>query len=172
MAKGLTRRHELFVAEYLTDLNATRAAIVGGYSKKGAEQTGSVLLRNPKVSAEIEQKQQKRLGKLEITAKKTLAELAKIAFFDSRRMFEPDGRLKQIHELDDDTAAVVAAFEVVELAKGSGRPFGYSKKVKLADKLRALELLGKHLKLFTEKIEHSGRLTLERLVCGDAGGEE
>ena len=54
--KGLTKRQALFAAEYLTDLNATRSAIAAGYSKKGAEQTGSVLLRNPKVADYIEVK--------------------------------------------------------------------------------------------------------------------
>jgi hypothetical protein len=49
MPKELTKRQELFIAEYLIDMNAASAAISAGYSRKGAEQTGSVLLRNPKV---------------------------------------------------------------------------------------------------------------------------
>ena len=172
MRDGLTPRQERFVAEYLTDLNATRAAISAGYSKKGAEQTGSVLLRNPKVAEEIAKKHGKRLGKLEITADRVLTEIAKLAFFDPRKLFEPDGSPKQILDLDDDTAAAVAGLEVCELFDGTGdqkHAYGLCKKIKLADKGINLERLGKHLKLFTDKQEvaHSGTVNLQVRTLND-----
>lgn len=174
MAKGLTKKQGTFVAEYLVDLNATRAAVAAGYSKKGAEQTGSVLLRNPKVSEQIAKKHGKRLEKLDISADKVLAEIAKVAFFDPRKLFDENGLCKPIKDLDDETAMAVAGLEVFTEYEGKGddrTESGVTRKVKLADKLRALELYGRHLKLFTDKHEHSGKVTLEGLVCGGAEDE-
>jgi|NGEPerStandDraft_6_1074524.scaffolds.fasta_scaffold65613_2 hypothetical protein len=62
MAKSLARKQQIFVAEYLTDLNATRAAIAAGYSEKTADQQGSRMLKNVKVAAVIAEKTQKRVG--------------------------------------------------------------------------------------------------------------
>ena len=73
-----------------------------------------------------------------------------------RKLFNADGSLKQVHELDDDTAAGLAGVEVVELFEGSGddkHAFGLLKKFKLADKGINLERLGKHFKLFTDRVE-------------------
>lgn len=159
MAKGLTKKQALFVAEYLTDLNATRSAIAAGYSEKGAEQTGCVLLRNPKVAEEIAKKHGKRLAKLEITADKVLQDIARLAYYDPRKFFNDDGTAKQITELDDDTAQALCGFELIELFEGSGDDkhcFGHLKKFKIADKGQNLERLGRHLKLFTDKAELSG----------------
>ena len=96
------------------------------------------------------------MEKLDITAERVIAELAKLAFFDPRSFFNADGSAKQVTELDDDTAMALAGMEVCELFEGNGEQkhaYGLSKKFKLADKLRALELLGKYLKLFTDKVE-------------------
>ena len=160
MAKKLTKKQEIFAAEYLTDLNATRAAIAAGYSAKGADVTGSKLLGNPKVSELISRKTGKRLGKLEITADRVLQELAKLAFLDPRNFYKADGSLKAITELDDDTAAALAGMEIEEayehFGKGQAKPTGIIKKIKFADKGQNLERLGRHLKLFTDKLEVSG----------------
>lgn len=144
-------RLELFVAEYLIDLNATRAAIAAGYSPKTAGQQGSRLLKNVKVVTEIAAKTKARIASLEITADKVLQELAKLAFFDPRKLFNPDGSPKQITELDDDTAAGLAHLEVQELLEGTGEQkhcYGLVKKIRIADKGINLERLGKYLNLF------------------------
>jgi phage terminase small subunit len=168
--KDLTKRQRLFIAEYLVDLNATRAAIAAGYSKNGAEARGSELLRISKVSEEIDRKVNKKLEKLDISADRILNELARIGFADPRKLFNSDGSPKDLTALDDDTAATVASFEAVELFDGSQgdqkHVTGLVKKVKQADKIRALELLGKYRKLFTDKVEHAGKFSLEDLVCG------
>jgi phage terminase small subunit len=157
--KPLTRRQALFVAEYLTDLNATRAAISAGYSRKGAEQTGSVLLRNPKVQQEISNKHGVRLNRLEITADRVLQEIAKMAFFDPRDLFEDDGSIKQLKDIDPNARMAISGIEVTELFEGAGEQkhaYGLCKKIKLVDKGINLERLGRHLKLFTDKLEASG----------------
>jgi phage terminase small subunit len=114
------------------------------------------LLRNPKVGAEIERRITKRAGRLEINVDRVLKELARLAFLDPRKFFNDDGSPKQINDLDEDTARALAGMEVMELFEGSGEQkhvYGLIRKYKLADKRGALELLGKHLKLFTDKVE-------------------
>jgi phage terminase small subunit len=154
----LTPRQEVFVAEYLTDLNATRAAIAAGYSPKSAEAASSRLLRNVKVAAVIAEKQGKRLAKLEITADRVLQGIAQLAFFDIRKLYAPDGSLKSVPELDDETAAALVGIEIEEayqrFGKGQAKPTGLLKKIKLADRGLNLERLGRHLKLFTDRVEH------------------
>lgn len=155
----LTPKQELFIAEYLTDLNATRAAIAAGYSAKTAESQAARLLVNVKVAAAIAEKQGKRLAKLEITADRVLQEIARLAFYDPRKFFNDDGSAKQVNELDDDTAMALAGMDVMELFEGSGdqkHAYGLMKKFKLVDKGQNLERLGKHLKLFTDKAEITG----------------
>jgi phage terminase small subunit len=78
LARNLTKKQEVFVAEYLVDFNATRAAIAAGYSENGAEVRGSELLRNRKVSAEIEKRKSARCEKLEITADYVLERIKKV----------------------------------------------------------------------------------------------
>jgi phage terminase small subunit len=163
VARELNKRQEIFVAAYCVKLDAKAAAIKAGYSKKTAASQGSQLLNNPKISAAIAKKTGKVCGNLEITQERVLAEIAKLAFFDPRKLFESDGSPKQLHELDDETAMAVAGFEFVELFEGSGdekHAFGLLKKYKLTDKRGSLELLGRYLKLFTDKTEHSGEITM------------
>lgn len=100
----------------------------------------------------------KRANKVEITADRVIEEIARLAFFDPRKFFNQDGSPIPIQELDDDTAMALAGMDVMEEFEGSGadRVFvGYTKKFKLTDKRASLELLGKHLKLFTDKTEVS-----------------
>jgi phage terminase small subunit len=170
--KRLPRRQQLFVAEYLVHLNATRAAIAAGYSAKTAEVMGSKLLRKGKVADLIAEKAGKRLNKLEITADSVLQGIAQLAHFDVRRFFDARGNPKQIHELSDAEANAVAGFEVIELFDGEGDEkhcFGHLKKFKIADRGQNLERLGRYLKLFVDRQEHSGadggpvRFVVERI---------
>jgi phage terminase small subunit len=119
MAKKLTRKQELFVAEYLIDLNATRAAVRAGYSPKTAYSQGQRVLRNVEIHKAIQAAMDKRAEKLEITADRVLKEIAKLAFFDVRKLFNSDGSPKQICELDDDTAYSGRCGQVIPLDVGT-----------------------------------------------------
>lgn len=166
----MTKKQKIFADEYLVDMNQTRAYIAAGYSGNGAAQSASALLRNPKISAYIEKKLEKRAHKLDVSAEKILAEIAKVAFLDPRKFYDDNGNLKDVPSLDDDSAVSLAGLEVYEEYAGRGEDreaIGQTKKVKFADKLRALELYGRYLKLFTDKVEHSGKVTLEQLIAGD-----
>lgn len=152
MKPELTPKQERFCQEYLIDLNATQAAIRAGYSAKTADVQAARLLGNVQVQRFVDDLKKERAAVTGITAERVLTEIAKLAFFDPRKLLNNDGTPKGIHELDDDTAAAVAGVEVV--TKGND-DVGYADilKIKIADKGQNLERLGRHLKLFTERIE-------------------
>ncbi|WP_415993029.1 terminase small subunit [Desulfovibrio piger] len=142
----LTDKQAAFVREYLVDLNATQAAIRAGYSERTAYSVGQRLLKNVEIQRAVAAAQAKRARRVEITADRVVAELAKIAFSDPRDLMEwgPDGVvLRPSAELSDDQAASVA--EVAENNAGL--------RLKKHDKVKALELLGRHIGIFTDKVK-------------------
>lgn len=142
-----------FVTEYLKDFNATQAAIRAGYAANSAKQQGSRLLTRADVKQAIAPKREEAvaeraeaINRMVLTAERTRLEIARLAYFDPRKLFNKDGSPKGIHDLDDDTAAVIAGLEVLEQYEGAGddRVFvGYLKKYKIADKNAALEKAAK-----------------------------
>jgi len=115
----LTPKQTMFVKEYLLDLNATRAAIAAGYSKKTAQRIGSENLSKPLVSDAIQKAMDARAEKIGLTAQKVL---------DDINLIKQDAMAKAGDEMIDRSAA-----------------------------LRACELEGKHLKMFTDKVEVAGK---------------
>lgn len=155
----LTPKQARFVAEYLVDLNATQAAIRAGYSARTAKSIGQENLTKPDIQAGIAAKQQERAARTGITADRVLQELARIAFFDLRRLYREDGSLKAMHELDDDAAAVLASVEVLEEFEGTGKDrvlIGHTRKAKIPDKVAAIGLAMRHLGMLKDKVEHTG----------------
>jgi phage terminase small subunit len=132
--RGLTPKQEAFVREYLIDLNATQAAIRAGYSESTAAEIGYENLRKPQIKEAIDSAISTRAKRTEITADKVLQEIAGVAFagLDAKSMIEEMATLME--------------------AGLDGKPL----RPDYNHKLKALELLGKHLKLFTEKHEHGG----------------
>lgn len=169
--RSLPLRQQNFIVNYLVTgkdrFNATKAAIDAGFSKRTADSQGSRLLKNAKVKAVIAARAEKSLTKREITAERVLDEIAKLAFLDPRRMFALDGSLLPIAELGDDEAGSLAGIEVIEIMVGRGKKrkaVGSLKKIKLADKGLNLERLGRYLKLFTDKVEHTGEVKIQRIL--------
>jgi phage terminase small subunit len=157
MAK-LTPKQHRFVAEFLIDLNATKAAERAGYSKKTARQTGQENLSKPVISEAIAKATKAKAVDLDLSAANVLKGLGNLAFFDVRKLFNADGSLKAIHELSDAEAAAIASFEVAEMLEGRGderTSVGVLKKFRLADRGQNLERLGKYFKLFVDRVEHS-----------------
>ncbi|MGL5436605.1 MAG: terminase small subunit [Lachnospiraceae bacterium] len=170
---ALTKKQKLFVEEYLIDLNATQAAIRAGYSERTSYSMGQRLLKNVEIQNELQERMKQREQRTEITQDRVLQELAKLGFLDIRRFYDDDGKPKDITMLDDSTAACIAGLEVLEEYEGSGddrRFVGYVKKYKLTDKIKALELIGRHLGMFKDKTEISGDLGLRIQV--DYGGSD
>ena len=122
----MTPKQQLFVSEYLTNgLNATKAAKSAGYSSKNADVCASQLLVNPKVADAIAEKTGKRLAKLEITA---------------------DYLLKTI-------VSTVERCQQAEQVTYQGVPVPGMYKFDAANVLKGSELLGRHLKMFTDVVE-------------------
>lgn len=153
MAKP-NKKHALFVREYLVNLNATDAAIRAGYSKKTARQQGSRLLSNVDIQAAIASAMEERGNRTEVTTDRVLEQYARMAFFDLRTLYGDDGGILPVTEWPDEAVAAVAGFEVIEL--GNDMP-GVVKKIKLVDKRASLADIGKHLGMFKERVEHSGK---------------
>lgn len=151
--RKLTKKQAIFVEEYLVDLNATQAAIRAGYSEKTADRTGPELLGKTCVGEAVALRMKDREARTQITQDKVLREIARIALADPRKVMSwgPAGVvLVASEDLSEDDAAIVA--EVSESFTENGRTL----RVKMGDKLRALDMLGRHLGLFKEKIELSG----------------
>ena len=154
MAARLTPKQEMFVKEYLVDLNAKQAAIRAGYSVNRAEFTGCELVSNRKVSEAIQKSMNKRAEKLDISAEKTLKKLMRGQEFDIRKLYHSDGRIKLPHELDDDTAAAVVGVKYKD---------GMFEEYKIIDVKGCTELVGKHLVLFTDKLQSDVKVTTQEL---------
>ena len=156
----MSKRHEFFCAEYVKDHNGTRAAIDSGFAEKSARVTASKLLTKANIRAEIARREANLLEKLELSAEKVLRQLAALAFFDIRKLYNEDGSLKSVPGLDDDTQAALCAIEVEKLyehlGKGQAKEKGTLTKIKVADRGLNLERLGRHFKLFTIRVQDNG----------------
>lgn len=149
---ALGARQQRFIDEYLTDLNATRAAMAAGYSKRTAAQAGWEVLRNPKVAAEIARRQQLLSQRLEVTAENVLSELAKVGFASLGDFYRVSrgGRLEVDPTVlaDPVRAAALSQIEIVDSADGA-----QTIKIKLFDKRAALGDLGRHLGLSSDRLD-------------------
>lgn len=142
---GLTPKQARFVEEYLVDLNAAAAARRAGYSASRSEAMGYENLTKPDIRNAIEAAQRERSARTGITADRVIAEIAKIAFADPRKVMSwgPGGvELLPSDKLSDADAAIVS--EVSESVSQSGS----SIKIKLNSKLDALEKLAKHVGVY------------------------
>lgn len=151
--KKLTKKQKAFLTEYQKDYNATRSAIAVGYSEKYAGELGYQLLQKTPVKQALEKAQEDRLKKVGVHAERVLTEIARIGLSDTRKLFDAQNNLLPASEWPDDVAAAVADLEVMDLFEGRGpekQRIGYLKKVKQHDKVKALDILAKHLKLYPE----------------------
>lgn len=138
----LTAKQARFVEEYLIDLNATQAAIRAGYSAKTARQIGDENLSKPDIAAAVQAAMDERSARTEITADYVLTTIQ-----------ETIERCKQAKQVLDRKGEQV----LVETPTGTVAP-AYT--FDAGNVLKGAELLGKHLKLFTDKMEHSGGMTV------------
>ena len=146
--RKLTAKQALFVKEYLLDLNATQAAVRAGYSKKNAARIAVELLNKTHVASAVQKAITKRNERTEISQDRILEELAHIAFGNLGDVVEwgPAGvKLKDSKLLTPEQLATICEVsETVTVGGGSMR-------IKRHDKMKALELLGRHLGLFDKK---------------------
>jgi len=161
---ALTAKQQKFADEYLIDLNATQAAIRAGYSTKSAEQQGSTLLRNPKVSAHIDERMAVLSRRTGVNQERIMRELSRIAFLNAIDVVDVDDATIKPGASREDTA-VIASVKVKTIPGEFGD--GEEREIKFADKLKALELLGKRFGMFTENVNLSGALGVQ--IIDDIG---
>lgn len=168
----LTDMQVAFVEHYLLTLSAKKSAIAAGYAVDNADTQGYQLLQNPSVSRELRRRMARRAKKLDLTAENVLREIARVAFSDVRSVVEFKGdtvSMKDSDALHSDAAACIQSIS----ATSKTRSFkGESEttvdvKVKLHDKMKALDLAGKHLGLFLsgEGDDPFKKMTIEQLLA-------
>lgn len=139
--KRLTEKQKRFCEEYLIDLNATQAAIRAGYSEKTARTIAAQHLAKLNIQAYISELQKQQSKRTEITADRVLEELAAIAFSDRSKFSYVTNngvRFTPTEELSDSEKRSIAS--IIDGKNGI--------EIKSYDKLRALELIGKHIGMF------------------------
>jgi phage terminase small subunit len=167
---GLTAKQERFCQEYLVDLNATQAAIRAGYSEKTAFSMGHENLRKPKIQERISEAMKKREERTHVTQDMVLKELALIGFSDLKNYMDIDEntgaiRARGFDQMPGETSRALESIKedrvIKEDANGEQVTVYDKVKFKTHSKIRALELLGKHLDMFIEKVEHSGEVGIK-----------
>nr|WP_247991737.1 terminase small subunit [Bradyrhizobium sp. 186] len=154
----MTAKQAAFVREYLIDLNATQAAIRAGYSVKTAGVIAVELMTKPHVKAAIDAAMAARSEETKIDAAWVLKRLAAEAEADVADIYEPDGALKPLKDWPKIWRQGLVAGMDVEEIEIEGVKMGLIRKVKISDRVRRLELIGKHVNVqaFQENVAVSG----------------
>ncbi len=152
----LTDKQEMFCLEYVKDFNGTQAAIRAGYSEKTANEQAAQNLAKLSISRRIQELMAERKAKVKLDAEFVLGELMKLANVDASHAFDSNGDLLPIHDMPEDLRKSIASVETIEYFKEKMQ-VGWLKKVKFWDKPKSLELLGRNLRLFVEKLEVTGK---------------
>jgi phage terminase small subunit len=163
----LTEKQKRFIEEYLIDLNATQAAIRAGYSPNSARDIGSENLTKPDIRARIDEALAERSKRTGINADRVLREIARIAFVNAADVINFDSATIAEGASEDDTAAI-ASVKVKTIPTEDGE--GVEREIRLCDKLKALELCGKHLGMFKDNPEANAPVTV--VINYDYGGED
>nr|WP_154927772.1 terminase small subunit [Pantoea agglomerans] len=168
---ALTDKQEMFCREYLIDLNATQAAIRAGYSEKTARASGHENLTKPNIQSRIADLKSQRNEQVNIDAAYVLRRLVEIDEMDVMDILLANGELKPVMDWPKVWRTSLSGIDVTEIA---GDAAGLLKKIKWPDKVKNLELLGKHVTVqaFREQVktEHDVVGTLSDLMDDLAKG--
>lgn len=149
MAK-LNKKQQLFVDEYLIDLNATQAAIRAGYSVNSARDIGCENLTKPNIQEAIAKAMAERSKRTGVNQDRVVLELARIAFVNPKNLIDPEDASVRPDATEDDLACIQSVkVKVMDGEKGSST----EREVRLHDKMKALEKLGQHLGMWNDKID-------------------
>lgn len=155
----LSARERRYVAEFLVDLNGSAAVRRMQPKSKRPDVISAKLHSRPRVQEAIVEAMAKREERTEISQDRVLRELAAVAFSDPRQMYDEHGAMLSVDKMSDRAAASLAGIETEEIAVGAGekrQAIGMLRKVKRWDKVKALELLGKHLAMWKDVHQHTG----------------
>lgn len=151
----LTDKQEMFCREYLIDLNATQAAVRAGYSAKTANRTASENLSKPDIQLRISELKAQRNDLVGINATYVLNRLVEIDQMDVLDILNSAGELKPVSEWPKVWRTTLSGLDVLEITS-EGNSAALLKKIKWPDKVKNLELLGKHVEVnaFKETVDH------------------
>ena len=175
-----TKKQLAFVREYLIDHNGKEAAIRAGYSKKYAKGQAFRLLQQEHIQEALQEMERKVTRKCQVTAERIVKELALIAFADITEIFDDDGNMKPIKDLAEEITRTIKEIELDSKSEDEynedGEPvtrsITFPKKIKMNDKLKALELLGKFKGMFKETIDLNGNIIKVLLPDDLEGGDD
>ena len=155
MAELKNVKHDVFCREYIKDLNASQAAIRAGYSAKTANRTGSYLLSNPDIQCRIEELKAGRVEEVRIDANYVLKRLIEIDEMDVADILDDGGDFLPIRNWPKVWRTTLSGLDIAIINSGDTETI--LKKIKWPDKVKNLELLGKHIGVgaFTEKVDHT-----------------
>lgn len=164
-------RRQAFVDAYICNgRNATQAAITAGYSAKTAGAAASRLLTDVKIAEQVAARTAALQVKGHLTVERTLQEVARLAYFDPRKIYDEHGKLLSVHHLDDDTAAAISSVEVEATFTGQGearKVTGFTKKMKFLNKGPALDMAMRHLGMYEKDNSQRGPdLALQVVLVG------
>lgn len=152
---------ERFAQEYVIDLNGTRSAISAGYSRNGADVRAVELLGRSRVRKRIAELESKRASKLQVTAEKVIEEISRLAFSNMQDYTQVNEYGKPVLDFSTLTRDQFAAVQEIREDTTGGSGDGERKVVvrttlKLSDKTKNLELLGRHLGMFQDNLKVTG----------------
>ena len=157
MAK-LTPKQQRFIDEYLIDLNATQAAIRAKYSSKTAYSIGNELLKKPEIRARIDERMAELSKRTGVNQERIIRELARIAFLDPTQLINLD-TAELLDEAAADDRATIASVRVKRIPTADG--MGIEREIKVADKIKALELLGKRHGMWIDRQQIDGAMAVQ-----------
>lgn len=153
----MTKKQKRFCEEYLIDLNATQAAIRAGYSPDTAGAIGAENLTKPEIQRAVAQAMADRSRRTGVNAERVVLELAKVAFVNVGDVIDAtDATLKEDAAPED--LAAIQSIKVKDMGD-----MGIEREIRMADKLKALELLGRHLGMFNDKMRLDAKLDTGKL---------
>lgn len=163
----LTAKQKRFIEEYLIDLNATQAAIRAGYSPHTAKEIGCENLSKPHIRARVEKELAERSKRTGINQDRVIRELARIALVNPVDVINMDEATIKEMASADDTAAILSV-KVKKIPSEEGTIT--EREIRMADKIKALELLGKHLGMFNEKLNINAEMAVK--IVDDINDED
>lgn len=153
---GLTPRERAFINAFAARPNGPAAVLAAGYGDKMLRVTADNLLRKTKVANALRKRRAEVANETWISAVDVVREFTNMAFSDSRALFDANGTPIPLHEMDPEIAAMVKKFEVQE-TEVNGAITQRTYKYEVVDRMKALDALAKHLGLFVEKVEVTGK---------------
>ncbi|WP_448702418.1 terminase small subunit [Mucilaginibacter sp. AW1-3] len=142
----LTHQQQRFCDEYLTHFNAFKAAVNSGYSENTSRK--GALLHVPKIQYYLKKAMNRRSQRLEITHDMILRELSKIAFSNMGNYYDEYACLKRMNELTADEKAAISFYDITEVQDGEGYRVGMQSRIKLHNKMSALDKIARHLDFY------------------------